>query len=452
MQQKIGKVLIAGGGTAGVMAALAAARNGAEVTLVEQAAFVGGVAAFGIPFLAFKDGKGRQVVGGLAQELVERLVQLDESPGHVGGAYWAGAGAQQQFHLTPYNPEAYKYLVTKLLQEAGVKLLLHSKLVSCSLDSAGLLTTVTIATKDGLWEEAADFFIDATGDADLARLAECPFRQGDNLRQMQNVSGIFTLADVDAERALSALMEGKAMQGWGSWHTRVVRGRMVGQQEGINHFAGQMAPWDDGQYYAFTAVAWRKGVYSFNISRTTGIDGTSSSDLNWAEQNERLQMYEIFQGMKANVPGFASSQLISSSAVGIRESANIEGLYTMQKSDVLEGKEHPDNIARGCYPIDIHDPQGGHTSFHFIKNGSSYGIPLRSLVPSAGLNLLVAGRCLAASHAAHGSTRIMATAMATGEAAGTAAVQALKQGCLPGSAQYDLAALQKKLLQQGAIL
>jgi hypothetical protein len=122
----------------------------------------------------------------------------------------------------------------------------------------------------------------------------------------------------------------------------------------------------------------------------------------------------------------------------------------MTAQDVLQAKEHDDNIARGCYPIDIHDPKGGHTQFMFIRDGGSYGIPFRSLIPEQSVNLLVAGRCLSATHEAHGSTRIMATAMAVGQAAGTAAALAASESADIQS--VNITVLREQLRQQGAIL
>lgn len=452
-QQQPTDIVVVGGGTAGVIAALAAARNGARVTLLEKGGFPGGVAAFGIPFLAFRDGRGRRVVGGLAQELVARLVALDASPGHVGGTTWAGDGLDQQFHLTPYDPEGYKALILQMLAEAGVDLQLHTWFTGVDQDPDGRLTAIHFVNKDGSGRLAPAVVIDASGDADVARRAGCSFRLGGEGQAMQNVSGIFVLAGVDAEAAVAALQAGDNIKGWGHWHTRIVRGPLVDHARGINHFAGLMSPWGDDRAFAFTAVSWREHVFSLNLSRTTGIDGCKADDLNRAEICERQQMYQLFQAMKAHVPGFANAWMVATSPmVGVRESANIQGAYVLSREDVLEAHEHDDSIARGCYPIDIHDPAGGHTRFAFIRDGGSYGIPYRCLLPDRAANLLVAGRCLSASHEAHGSSRIMATAMASGEAAGTAAALALSGGILPGSPQFDAAALRCQLHRQGAIL
>ena len=141
---------------------------------------------------------------------------------------------------------------------------------------------------------------------------------------------------------------------------------------------------------------------------------------------------------------------ISSAPIGIRESRNIDGRYRLEKEDVLSGRVFEDAVARGAYPIDRHDPRGGRTQFSFIENCGSYTIPYRSLLPKELDNLLVAGRCLSASHIAMGSARIMGAAMSQGQAAGTAAALAVRHGVAP--AMLDIALLQKQLLADGVIL
>ena len=444
-------VVVAGGGTAGIMAAVAAAREGCPVTVLEQEGFAGGVAAFGIPFLAFLDGRGRRVVGGLPQELVERLIGLNASPGHVGGAFWAGLGRDCQFAITPYDPEIYKALIMQMAAEAGVVFKLHSFLAGVDIGDGGRIKSVRIANKNGLEQVEGSVFIDATGDADLARLSGCPCRLGQDGAAMQNVSGIFILGGVDIDRAVQALRDGDGIEGWGSWHNRLIRGGLVDGKVGYNHFAGHLKPWRDDRRLTFTAVSWREGVLSLNISRTTGINGCVHEDLVRAELQERQNMFEIYSGLRRNIPGFQESYLISTSPmVGIRESANIIGSAVMNLQDVVDCAEHADNVARGCYPIDIHDPRGGSTQFIFLKDGGSYGIPYRALIPRQTANLLAAGRCISTDHQAHGTVRIMATAMAVGQAAGTAAAMAAAEA-IP-VAELDAGRLRARLRLRGAIL
>jgi hypothetical protein len=136
--------------------------------------------------------------------------------------------------------------------------------------------------------------------------------------------------------------------------------------------------------------------------------------------------------LKRHVPGFAKAHLISTgSQIGIRETRRIVGEYTLTGDDVLEGRRFPDAVARGSYPIDIHDPSGNHWGVRFVKNKGTYDIPYRCLVPQKIDHLLVAGRCISADHHAMGSTRVMAPCMATGQAAGLAAALSVQQNVTP---------------------
>jgi hypothetical protein len=160
---------------------------------------------------------------------------------------------------------------------------------------------------------------------------------------------------------------------------------------------------------------------------------------------------ELTAAMRKNVPGFEKSYVLTAAPqVGVRESRNIIGEYVLTQEDVVGCREFEDNIARGCYPIDIHDPLGGKTKFVFLKDGGSYGIPYRALVPANSKNLLAAGRCISTTHEAHGTVRIMATAMATGQAAGTAAAIICKTGTDCNG--IDINRLRTELKAQKAII
>ena len=446
-------VIVVGGGTAGVTAAAAAGRQGARTLLVEKYGFPGGVAAHGIPFLAFFSGDGHQVVAGLAQDLVDRIAALGGTPGHSTGGVWrSGQKQPYQFAITPYDPEIYKVAAMDLLNEAGVKPLFHT-ILSDVLVQDQSIKQIEVVNKDGKQWLSADFFIDATGDGDLAAVAGFPFRRGDQDGRMQNASLMFTLCQVDLEAMVAAMEKQHGFSGWNEWHTRLIRGsKLEASQPGVIHVAGHMHPWLDDRSLTFTAVSAREGCVSFNITRVTGVDGSVNDDLVRAEWQERHHMVELVAAMRQNISGFQQAIIAyAAPQIGIRESRNIVGETVLTQDDVVLCRDFADTIARGSYPIDIHDPLGGKTQFVFLKNGGSYGIPYRALIPKGAQNLLVAGRCLSASHEAHGTTRIMSTAMATGEAAGTAA--ALLADCKAETAlSIDIQLLRRTLKAYGAIL
>lgn len=446
-------VVVVGGGTAGVIAAVAAARTGARTLLVEKYGYPGGVASHGIPFLAFFSGQGKQVVGGLPQELVDRMVRLGGSPGHCTGGVWrTDPDDPQQFALTPYDPEAYAVAAMDLLTEAGVRCLCHTLLAQVSVEDQ-VIKHIEVVNQDGKKELSAHVYIDASGDGLLAAAAGFASRKGDAAMRMQNASLIFTLCAVDLDAMVAAMSRETGFSGWQTWHTRLIRGKKCGSDRpGIIHVAGHMHPWKDQRALTFTAVSAREGSVSLNMTRTTGIDGSVNEDLVHAEWSQRHQLLDVVGAMRRNIAGFERALVgYIAPQVGIRESRNIIGELVLTRDDVVSCREFEDNIARGAYPIDIHDPLGGPTQFVFLKGGGSYGIPYRALVPKGSRNLLLAGRCLSASHEAHGSTRIMATAMATGQAAGTAAAQ-LVQNQAAHPLDLDLDHLRQTLRANGALL
>ena len=209
---------------------------------------------------------------------------------------------------------------------------------------------------------------------------------------MQNVTNIIRLGNVDTERMLDGLKSGTKISGLEDWHIRIVRGALLDGSEGIVHIAGHAEAWADRMPLTFTGISWRKEEMSFNITRTVNID----------------------------------------------------------PFNVLRGAEFPDAIARGAYPIDIHDPNGGKTQFSFIKEGGSYGVPYRCLIPEDSMNLLVAGRCVSTTGKALGSVRLMACCMAMGQAAGSAAALSAQQNIQPGDLSTEQ--LRARLVKDDAIL
>jgi hypothetical protein len=195
----------------------------------------------------------------------------------------------------------------------------------------------------------------------------------------------------------------------------------------------------------------REGEVHFNQTRLVGVDGTSSEDLTKAEIEGRRQMWEFLEFLRRDVPGFEEAEIqMSGPQVGIRETRRVIGEYILTEEDVLEGRKFDDCIARGSYPIDIHNPTGSGTVIKRLPPGASYDIPYRCLVPLGVNNLLIAGRPISATHEAHSSLRIMPICIAVGQAAGTAAALCAKADIRPG--ELDIALLQSTLRAQGANL
>jgi hypothetical protein len=450
------EVVVVGGGTSGAIAAIASARNGADTLIVESSGFLGGTATYGYPFLGFFNGRGEQVVSGIPQEVVDRLVAMDASPGHVRGGTWTTGETQRayEFSLTPYDPEVLKYVLLKMAEEAGVRFLFHTHVTGTTVKN-GKVASIKVWTNSGFSKITGKVFVDASGDGALSYMAGAPFELGSKEGLLQNVSLHFRMTDVDAERLVEALKREERILGRDSWYIRLVRGKGPGKEpEHYIHIAGHAALWDDPSSrppLTFTAVAQREGDYWFNMTRTVNIDPTNVDDLTKAEISERKNVVEVSKLLIKNVPGFENAYLSGTSpAVGVRESRRVIGEYMLTTEDVLSCRRFDDGVALGAYPVDIHDPKGGKTQFMFLREGGSYNIPYGCLIPREIEGLIVAGKNISATHEAIGTTRLQATVMAVGQAAGTAAALAVRTDLYPR--RLPPGDLRKALIAQGAIV
>lgn len=433
-------VIILGGGTSGAMAAAAAAREGAKTLVIERFSFLGGTATYGIPFLGMVTCAGEPVCRGLAAELVGRLADGGFSPGIVRGGEW-NTPEHWEFSLVPFDPEGLKYVLQEMVCGAGAEVL-YGAFLAGAVCEGGRVTAVELCSKSGRQRLSADVFVDCSGDADLVWQAGGRFLPKE---RPQNSSILMHLGNVDLAVFRGELEEGGRVKGRGTWHTRVIESpKRPGAPATLVHMAGHLQPFGAGKSLTFTAVSLRDGEVYLNASRTPGVDGADAWQVSRAEIAERRGVMELFRALRENVGGFRNAVLLGTSPLGIRESRNIAGGYVLTRDDVLGGASFPDGVARGAYPIDIHDPKGGRTQFQFIRDGGSYEIPLRCMVPAGLGGVLAAGRCISADRDALGSVRIMGCCLSQGEAAGTAAALCAARGIQP--AALDGALLKKRLL------
>ncbi|MBE6540873.1 MAG: FAD-dependent oxidoreductase [Ruminococcaceae bacterium] len=423
-------VVVVGGGTAGAIAAIASARNNAKTLVVERYGHLGGTAVSGIPFLGVLSGNGKMVNTGLTEELFTRLEEDGFSFGIARNAYWNTPDSPEtyEFNLLPFDPEGLKYVLQEMLCEAGGEILYYSTLSDVKMEN-GRLREIEVCSHTSKEWLSADVFIDCTGDASLVNYCGGEFIEK---QHVQNSSILFHLGNVDFEAFRNELENGDRVLGKGTWHTRVVRkSKSSGVPETLVHMAGHLRPFDDDRTVTFTAVSYRDGEIYLNASRVPGIDGTDPWQMTYGEIAERRNVMNLVRAMKKNVPGFENVSLLSTSPLGIRESRNIVGDYIITRDDVLSGAEFDDGVARGAYPIDIHDPKGGKTQFQFIKDGKGYEIPFRAMLPKNIEGVITAGRCISADHNAIGTVRIMGCCLHQGVAAGVAAAMCIKENKLP---------------------
>ena len=423
-------VIVIGGGTAGALAGISAARSGAKTLIVERFSYLGGTATYGIPFLGLLTGNGKLANDGLVEELLLRLENEGFAFGIARGAYWntPETPKKYEFSLFPFDPEGLKFVLQEMALEAGCELLFQQTLSNVAIKDGKIeyIETLGISSKQVL---SASIYIDCTGDANLVALCGGEFIKKEHL---QNASILFHLGGVDFEAFLSELEKGDRVLGKDNWHTRIIRKqKQAGDNQTMVHMAGHLRPFDDDRKITFTAVSYRDGEIYLNASRVIGVDATDPWQVSNGEIAERRNVMALYKALKQNVRGFEKASLLSTSPLGIRESRNILGEYVITRDDVLSGKEFNDGVARGAYPIDIHDPKGGKTQFQFIEKGGSYEVPFRAMIPKNVLNVIVAGRCISADQNALGTVRIMGCCMHQGVAAGFAAAKCVLENKQP---------------------
>jgi glycine/D-amino acid oxidase-like deaminating enzyme len=412
-------VLVVGSGSAGSTAAIAAARTGARTLLVERFGFLGGISTAVLDtFYAFYTPGSRpaKVVAGIPDEIVAALAARRaafERP----NTYGAGTGIT-------YDPEVLKHVWETTVAAAGAQVLLHAVAHAVALEGERV-AAVRVHTRGGERRIRARVVVDASGDADIVHLAGAPYEApGDGV---QSLSTVFRLANVDVDRA-------EAVSKARLWE--------------LMREAAASGDYDLPRLEGSVHRAPAKGVMAALMTRVANVDATDPEQLTAAEIEGRRQAWEYHRFLRDHVPGFADAVLVSTSpAIGIRESRRLLGEYVLTADDCLAARSFRDQIARCGAPIEDHHA-GRDTRWAYLPEGATYGIPYRCLLPRGVEGLLVAGRCLSATHDAHASVRSMGTCMAVGQAAGTAAALAALEGTIPR--ELPVARLLERLDRDGA--
>ncbi len=434
-------VIVAGGGVTGVMAAVAAAREGSDVLLVERNASLGGVAAMGLPIQGYVNHDGQQIVKGLAEELRQRLVAK-------GGALDHFIPCEMHNPYLVVDPEMVKLVLSEMLRDAGVKVLLHTQVANVRMDG-DRIDTVFVEGKSGREAFRAKVFIDCTGDADLAALSGAPFSIADAV-SLQASTLNFILTNVDTEAVKKFVLECPEEYGLfplldGEQFFRSDRYIMVGLQglaERARREDPQSALWGNVCYITLVAP----GTVCVNSVHVDGYNACDTRDLSEIERLARERVHQTYGFYKKYVPGFENAALTATAPwAGIRETRILEGRRTLTLEAIRRGEIPPDSIALGGYPVDVHSPENNGLIFFKVP---TYGIPYGCMLPQGVQNLLVAGRTISASREAMASSRVMAQCMAEGEAAGTAAALCAREGLTPEALPVER--LRSALIARGA--
>jgi hypothetical protein len=441
-------VVVVGGGPAGLVAALAAKRAGADVLLVERHGYLGGLLTGG-----FVTKPQAPVVGGIPEELFARARQLGGARGNI--RYRLRDGTYTYF-MSPIDPETMKRVAFESVDEAGVQLLLHSLVVD-AVTERGAVKGVLVENKSGRQAILADVIIDASGDADVAARAGAPYvvgRRSDGVAQPMTM--MFRMGRVDVDQ-LVQYAKTHVDDFTFTYYPNVAEGIPDASQclnivlEGFIRLQEQAAAkggYEPPRIGFNVKTGVGPGDVFVNATRITEGTGTNVQDLTDAEVRVRAQVHACVAFLKTYVPGFADAYLLDTPPeIGVRESRRILGEYTLTLDDIVQRRSFDDVVAKGYGVIDIHEPGGKNLRFDAVEE---YQIPYRCLLPQRIDNLIVAGRCVSCDHDVLGTLRTIPACMYTGQAAGVAAALAAQAHTSPRDLNVN--SLQQALLHQKVVL
>lgn len=393
-------VLVIGGGTAGFGAALTAAREGLSVVLLEASSKVGGVMAFcpGMPW-----GGGYpvdEIIGGVLQELTERLAKMQPPAAEKRPCTLANFGPE-----IIYDHDVATLTMFEMLEEAGVQIRLNTTAITpCMQDNR--IARVQCYDRHGPLDVLAGIVIDCSGDGDISAKAGVPFSLGDAAGNMMAVTISFHMMNVDWARAFATddpYFEAYARRG-------VAQGRLHPDLAKLYLMKGLY----DGDVFC-------------NSVHVRGVDGTDPAAVAKATQEGRRRCHQLAQFLRSDVPGFDHAYMaMLSPNVGVRETRKLEGLYRITGQDLANATKFPDGIVACDNPVDdVMRAKGGMSHEAALAPGQYYTIPFRALLPAKIENLMFAGRLVSADPVAFASVRGMPQCMAMGQATGVAAALAL---------------------------
>lgn len=435
-------IIVVGAGSSGICSALAAARMGKAVLLIESSSTLGGSNTLSLvgPLMGFHSGK-RQVVKGIAQEIIDQLIKRNGTLGHIPDPLGVSSS------ITPVDAKCLTQVYFDLCQyEETLSIWFQSILSGVILDN-GTIKAVVVSRKGDLVEVEASVFIDASGDGDLASMSGCRYHIGRAIDNMsQPMTMLFTVSGVNftsIRKFMNAhpdqfiLRKGALDDSY-----TAVSGyfNIVDQAKKAGDF-----PIDRDRVLFFQGV--HEGEALVNMSRVCGLSSLDCPQASAAQRLGHKQVDQIIAFLRKYIDGFQDVRLLDvGQSIGVRESRHICGLYTLTEEDVRNNASFKDSVAIGAFPIDIHDPWGREL-FWEDSGPVCYDVPYRTMVVPDIANLLITGRCISATHIASASARITPTSMALGQAAGVAAAMYENKDVKT----INIGELQNKLKMAGAI-
>lgn len=432
-------VIIAGGGPAGTIAAVAAAREGAKTLLLEGTGCLGGMATSGLvsSWCPFSDGE-KVIYKGLAEYVFEeskralKCIKQEQIHGHIA-----------------FDPEQVKALYDKMVTESGAKVLFHSFVAGVEMKNESELESVIVSNKRGLTAYKAKYFIDCTGDADLACFAGAEYEKGDKQTGSLMPSSLcFLLSNIDDYAYCFSGGTFAGNRNSPAW--KIVNSDKYPELDSIHCCSNWVGP----------------ATADFNANHLFEVDSTNPESVSKAMVLGRRKAKAMRDALAEFWPDvFGNSHLAATAnLLGVRESRRIVGEYCLTVEDYLARRSFNDEISRNCYTIDIHQNSNDnkscldYDSWRAFMNkcttvnginakyqpGESHGIPYRCLIPKGFKNLLVAGRSISCDRRVQASIRVMPVAMAMGEAAGMAAAILSTQN-IPAAMDIDMPSFRQAL-------
>jgi hypothetical protein len=431
LSMKHGDVVVAGGGTAGVVAALAAARQGARTVLVEAKGYLGGIAVEGGTGLhsfynlwrAFPGVEKRHVVRGIPQEMIDRLAAVGGTTGHVEMI----EGYDYDSICTAIDTELYKLLAHQMLQEAGVDVCVNTLLVDAITDGSSLRGVIA-ESRSGREAIFASSFVDCTGYGDLAAHAGASFEEPNDYPVANSIG----MGGVSVEGYYRFLRDNGALGEYARGPRSGVEGQIVRLRGNLNALPREFGERARAIGMATTTTTVHDDYLMFiKLNVRTPKSPTDRDTAAWAELELRRRQLEAVKLFREFVPGCERAFIARTSpSICIRRGRLIACDYDISLEDVLQGRHFADDVL--AYGFHDSAPRLQ------IKDGRTYGIPYRALRPAGIDNLLVAGMMITADHDAHMSTRNTVSCMGMGQAAGTAAALCAQRDCTTRDLPYDV--------------